>query len=149
MFSHTRPVFRPGAFNPETARLTSGSSNFAGRRGGNSSLIPGLRRFAAGPKARETATPLLPVGSALGGQQGWREHLTAGRNNLIMPAAQLPGARAGMYEEPLPPAMKFATLRPRIEYFRSRQARVVYVLMGLTAALGLVWALWQHHALVM
>jgi hypothetical protein len=43
--------------------------------------------------------------------------------------------------------MKFSTLRPRIEYLRSRQARVVYVLMGLAATLGLVWALWQHHLL--
>jgi hypothetical protein len=43
--------------------------------------------------------------------------------------------------------MRFATLRPRIQYFRSRQARVVYVLMGLAAAVGLVWALWQHHLL--
>ncbi|WP_262895816.1 hypothetical protein [Hymenobacter ruricola] len=40
--------------------------------------------------------------------------------------------------------MKFATLRPRIAYLRSRQARLVYVLMGLVAALGLGWALWKH-----
>lgn len=43
--------------------------------------------------------------------------------------------------------MRFATLRPRIEYLRSRQARVVYALMGLAAAAGLVWALWKHHLL--
>jgi len=43
--------------------------------------------------------------------------------------------------------MRFASLRPRIEYLRSRQARVVYVLMGLAAAAGLVGALWQRHLL--
>jgi hypothetical protein len=43
--------------------------------------------------------------------------------------------------------MKFATLRPRLAYLRSRQARVVYVLMGLAAAAGLGWALWEHHLL--
>jgi hypothetical protein len=41
--------------------------------------------------------------------------------------------------------MRFATLRPRIAYLRSRQARVVYIVMALTAAVGLGWALWEHH----
>ncbi|MDO7845535.1 hypothetical protein Q5H92_04140 [Hymenobacter sp. M29] len=43
--------------------------------------------------------------------------------------------------------MKFSTLRTHIDAFRSRQARVVYILMGGAAAAGLVWALWEHHFL--
>ena len=45
--------------------------------------------------------------------------------------------------------MKFSTLRSHIDLLRSRQSRVVYVLMALAAAAGLTWALWEHHFLAM
>jgi len=34
----------------------------------------------------------------------------------------------------------------KIEDIRPRQARIVYILMGMAAAAGLAWALWRHMA---
>ena len=45
--------------------------------------------------------------------------------------------------------MKFSTLRSHFNDLRARQSRVVYLLMGLVAAAGMVWALRQHGFLAL
>jgi hypothetical protein len=45
--------------------------------------------------------------------------------------------------------MKFSTLRSHLDSLRARQSRVVYTIMGLAAAAGLTWALWEHHFLAL
>jgi hypothetical protein len=45
--------------------------------------------------------------------------------------------------------MRFSTLRLHFNELRSRQSRVIYSLMGLAAAAGLTWALWEHHLLAL
>jgi hypothetical protein len=45
--------------------------------------------------------------------------------------------------------MRFRSLRSHFDELRTRQSRVVYILMGLTAAAGLTWALWEHHMLAL
>ena len=41
--------------------------------------------------------------------------------------------------------MKFSTLRTHLDALRTRQSRVVYAVMGMAAAAGLTWALWEHY----
>ncbi|WP_460610546.1 hypothetical protein [Hymenobacter terrigena] len=41
--------------------------------------------------------------------------------------------------------MKFSTLRSHFDALRARQERVVYAVMGIAAASGLSWALWEHY----
>lgn len=41
--------------------------------------------------------------------------------------------------------MRFSTLRSHFEALRARQSRLVYAVMGVAAAGGLTWALWEHY----
>ena len=65
-----------------------------------------------------------------------------------MPFATLQGGR-WYYHILTAYVMKFSTLRTHIDSLRSRQSRAVYAVMGLAAAAGLVWALWEHHFLAL